>query len=170
MTTQPSPPLKKYMPEISVISAFSLNLAIGYEKKLPWHIPSDLKRFKQLTLNQTVIMGRETYESIGKPLPQRNNIVVSSRIKEIPQAQVASSLKEALKLTKTETAFVIGGERLYREAIPLAQNLYLTLVLKETQGDTFFPFFDIIPSEWELLEQNLVQEDLPICFTHLRRK
>jgi dihydrofolate reductase len=157
------------MPEISVISAFSLNLAIGYQKALPWNIPSDLKRFKELTLNQTVIMGRNTYESIGKPLPKRQNIIVSSQLENTPHLKVVRTLTEAISQTETETAFVIGGVKLYKEALPLAQSLYLTLVLKETKGDTFFPFFEINPSEWEIKEQIISKEDTPLCFTHLRR-
>ena len=113
-----------------LIAAVAENGIIGKDGGIPWHIPADLAHFKALTWGQTVIMGRRTYESIGRPLPGRRNIVVSTTLQSLEGCSVAGSLQEALHLA-SETGgeiFIIGGARLYEEALPLAQQLDLTLV------------------------------------------
>lgn len=127
-----------------LIAAVAENGIIGKDGGIPWNIPADLAHFKALTLGQTVIMGRRTYESIGRPLPGRQNIVVSSTLQSLEGCSVAGSLQEALELAG-ETGgeiFVIGGARLYEEALPLAQQLDLTLVAGKPEGDTWFPAVD----------------------------
>lgn len=124
------------------------NGIIGADNRMPWHLPEDLKHFKALTLGHPVIMGRKTFESIvaslGKPLPGRENIVVSRTPGlELPGASVASSLGGAVALCLGEpVAFVIGGGQVYREALPLADGLVLTEIGRSFEGDTWFPEWD----------------------------
>jgi dihydrofolate reductase len=124
--------------KIVIIAALAGNRVIGNKGKIPWHLSDDLKRFKQLTMGHTVIMGRKSYESIGKPLPGRRNIVITSRT--IPGVECAPSLEAALQTIQREaTVFIIGGGMLYAAALPLADAFYLTHVDGEYTGDTFFP-------------------------------
>ncbi|MGE4159740.1 MAG: dihydrofolate reductase [Planctomycetota bacterium] len=127
--------------KIAVAVAVARNGVIGNKGQLPWHLPEDLKRFKKLTLGHTVIMGRKTYESIGKPLPGRRNIVLSTG-PSIQGVEVMRSLPEALaavRRDKAEVAFVIGGHSVFREAMMLADSFHLTQVDLEPEGDTLFP-------------------------------
>ena len=128
--------------KLSHIVAMSENRVIGKDNKLPWRIPEDLKKFKSLTQHHTVIMGRKTYESIGKPLPNRRNIVVTKTLMQPVgvELQVASSMEDALaKINPEEECFVIGGESLYKQTLSLIDTIYLTLVHKTVDGDTFYP-------------------------------
>jgi dihydrofolate reductase len=132
---------------ISLIVALADNGVIGRANQLPWRIPADLKHFKEVTLGRAVIMGRKTYESIGKPLPGRRNIVVSRKAEEQPGVVVCRSLEEAFEhCRKTEgddaEVFVIGGSEIYRQAMPFADRLYLTRVHAQVEGDAFFPQFN----------------------------
>jgi dihydrofolate reductase len=134
---------------LSIIVAIAQNNTIGKDNQLLWHISEDLKYFRQTTSGHAVIMGRKTFESIGKPLPNRTNIVVS-RTLTAPQEGiiVAPSIAEALQHVANETeAFVIGGGAIYRDTFPLAQKLYITQVHEAYQGDTFFPAIN--PHEWQ---------------------
>jgi len=130
----------------SIIAAMSLNRVIGKDGKLPWHLPSDLKRFKGLTLGRPVIMGRKTYESFDekyRPLPGRPNIVLSQSSEfRLAKGTVCRSWEEAQELVaKCEKVFVIGGESIFKLALPMANRLYLTTVEVKCEGDTFFPQF-----------------------------
>lgn len=128
---------------VSIIVAYSKNRVIGYKGKIPWKIKGEQLWFKELTLNHTVIMGRKTYESIGKPLDNRLNIVVSSTLffdKE--NLKTARSLNEAISLANSEEVFIIGGQQLYEEAITIADTLYITEIDIEVEGDTYFPEFN----------------------------
>jgi len=132
------------MAKISIVAVVSKRKrAIGNQNQLLWHLPEDLKRFKKITLGHPIIIGRKTYESIGKPLPGRTNIVVT-REHNFPNSDVvvAHSLEEAIEQAKTidqEEVFIIGGGEIYRQAISIAQKIYLTLVDDEKEADTFFP-------------------------------
>ena len=119
------------------------NGVIGVDNRLPWRLPEDLKRFRALTTGHTIIMGRKTWESIGRPLPGRQSIVVSrQRDFHAPGAQVAPSLVAALALAAlSDPVFVIGGEALYREALPMATKLYFTEIERDFAGDAHFPEF-----------------------------
>lgn len=133
---------------ISIIVAIAENNVIGANNQLIWHISDDLKRFKALTTGHCVVMGRKTFESIGKPLPKRTNIVIS-RNKDlvIDGCTVVSSLENAISACgKDDEIFIIGGGELYRQALPIAQKLYITWVHKKFDGDTFFPEIDF--SQW----------------------
>jgi len=138
---------------LSLIVAMANNRVIGKDGAIPWHIPEDMKHFKRLTMGKPIIMGRKTYESIGKSLSGRTNIVVTRNPDfEAEGVTVTHSLLEALEFAKTlnsEEIFVIGGEQLYAAALPDADRLYLTYVDTEVEGDTFFPEFD--RNEWREL-------------------
>lgn len=146
-------------PVISIIVAIAENNVIGANNQLIWHISDDLKRFKVLTTGHHIIMGRKTFESIGKPLPMRTNIIVSRNPSyKIEGCIVVPSLEAAIELSANETeVFIIGGGELYKQAMPLAKNLYLTKVHKVFEGDTFFPKIDL--KEWKILSLEGVRID-----------
>ena len=140
---------------ISLIAAVADNGVIGADNELPWHLPDDFRHFKRTTKGHHVVMGRRTWESLGKkPLPKRVNIVLSSRAGyEAPGARVAHALDEALAIAREadeRELFVIGGARLYAEALPRAARLYLTRVHASPTGDTTFPRYD--PSAWRVVD------------------
>jgi dihydrofolate reductase len=129
---------------ISIIAAMATNRVIGAANRLPWHLPNDLRHFRLTTTGHAVIMGRKNYESIGKPLPGRTNIVVTRNPRfTAPGCLVAHSLAEAIAAAGADDeVFVIGGAQLYAQALPLARRMYLTLVHADVAGDTHFPPFD----------------------------
>lgn len=137
-----------------MIVAQAQNRVIGRQNKLPWYLPGDLKYFKQVTMGKPVIMGRKTYESIGKPLPGRLNIVITHDVAyQLDSAKVVNSLADAIELADSqayidgaEEAMVIGGEQIYAQALPLIERLYVTQVHAEVEGDAFFP--ELVLSEW----------------------
>src|SRR5688572_27429825 len=137
----------------------SENRVIGRDGRLPWHLPADLKRFKELTTSHTVIMGRKTFDSIGKPLPKRRSIIVTRTPKlRVPGAEVVHSLDEAVAMAKGEDeVFIIGGGEIFAEALYAADRIYLTLVHAKIEGDTFFPSLDA--DEWTLLEEDRYAAD-----------
>lgn len=131
---------------ISIIVAHAKNFVIGANGTMPWYLPQDLKHFKNTTMKHPVIMGRKTFISIGRALPGRRNIVVSRNADfKVPEGvEVVSSLTLALNLLKdAQEIFVIGGGMLYKEALPLAQRLYITLIDANIDGDTYFPQYDM---------------------------
>lgn len=135
--------------ELVIIAAISDNNVIGKEGKLPWHIPEDLKRFKKLTLNYSVIMGRKTFESIGKALPDRINVVVTHDKNYQPiDVIVVHSFDEAIgKCKNYEKTFIIGGQSIFAEALNIADKLEITEVHETIDGDAYFPDFD--KNEWK---------------------
>ncbi|MGD8744170.1 MAG: dihydrofolate reductase [Candidatus Woesebacteria bacterium] len=153
---------------VSLIAAVSENYVIGNKGKIPWNLPADLKRFKKITMGHHIIMGRETFESIGKPLPGRKNIVVSRNKKyEAEGCRVVHSLKDALEIAKTnkeDEVFVIGGEQIYSLALPRADKIYLTKVKKNYEGDTFFPEMDM--NNWKVTSKESFKSngDNPLAF------
>ncbi len=127
---------------VSIVVAFDDNGLIGDMGRLPWNIPGDLKKFKELTLGKVVIMGRKTYESIGKPLPGRVNIVLTRKKDYAPQGVlVCSDLKESIKKAAEykKEIFVIGGAEIYKQALKVAEKLYVSHIYGEYKGDTYFP-------------------------------
>lgn len=136
------------MMELGIIVATSKNGVIGNKGEMPWHIPEDLKHFKELTLNHSIIMGRKTYESIGKPLPKRDNIVLSRNSFEDNKIKIAHSIDEVLHyLNKREKlhidykkAYVIGGQEIYEQFLPLVNFIELTKIHRFYNGDSFFRF------------------------------
>lgn len=132
-------------PSLVLVAAMARGRVIGDAGGMPWHLPADLAHFKALTLGHPVVMGRRTYESIGRPLPGRTNIVISRGHPGLPDGVLlAASLAEAMALGQgAGTLMVIGGGQVYREALPLAARLELTLIDAAIEGDTLFPEFDL---------------------------
>jgi dihydrofolate reductase len=144
---------------VSVIAAVADNNAIGLDNGLPWHLPEDLKHFRSLTMGHHIIMGRKTYESLGRLLPGRTTVIVTRQTDYcIEGALVAGSLEEAVSLCGSDDeVFVIGGAELYKLALPAADRLYLTEVNGEFAADTFFPEYD--KAAWrEVARERLVSE------------
>lgn len=125
---------------------------IGYQNAIPWHVPEDLQHFKRVTLGNPIIMGRKTFESIGKPLPKRHNIVISRSLVAPSGVTVVPSLKAALDYAASlaEHSFIIGGAAVYAAALPLADDLYISCIPGDYPGDRYFPA--ISPNVWELAE------------------
>ena len=126
---------------VSIIAAMDRHRVIGLHNQMPWHLPADLKHFKNTTLGKPIVMGRKTYESIGRALPGRRNLVVSHNVNlQIPDCEVVHSLEEVLQLLKNEEEiFIIGGANLFMQALPITQRLYFTLINNNFVGDTYFP-------------------------------
>ena len=139
---------------ISLIAAMGKDRVIGIDNRLPWRLPADMKHFRALTLGKPVLMGRKTFDSIGKPLPGRTNIVVSQDPDSQPEGvTVARSIAEALAAGReADEIMVIGGASFYAQLLPRAQRLYLTEIHQEFAGDAFFPAWD--PREWREIERN----------------
>jgi dihydrofolate reductase len=145
---------------VSIIAAVADNGVIGRDGGLPWHLPADLKRFKKLTTGHHMVMGRRTWDSIGRrPLPGRPTIVVSRDPAFVAEgARVARSLEEALELAAgADEVFIAGGQVIYREALPVADRVYLTRVHASFEGDTFFPAFDA--SAWRVVFEERHEAD-----------
>ena len=145
---------------LTIIVAMSENRVIGREGDLPWHLPEDLKRFKRLTSGHHVIMGRKTFETLGRPLPNRTNIVITRRVGFAPDADVliAHSLEEALSQAGPDSEpFILGGGEIYALALPLAERLEITVVHATIEGDTYFPDYDV--SEWTLVSDDRHEAD-----------
>ncbi|HUI65249.1 MAG TPA: dihydrofolate reductase [Bacteroidota bacterium] len=127
--------------KLAIIAALAHNRVIGKAGKLPWHISEDLRRFKRLTGGHTVLMGRTTWESLGRPLPGRRNVVLSSG--QVSGVEAYASLPDALRaLSECDTVFVIGGGKVYAQLLDRADELHLTLVHQEVEGDAFFPPYE----------------------------
>lgn len=138
---------------ISAIFAISENGVLGKENKLPWHLPADLQHFKTITLGKPILLGRKTYQSIGRPLPGRCNVVVSHDVNfQAPGCVVVNSIKTALEaVSYSDEVIVIGGAFLYQQLLPRIQQLYLTIIHHHFEGDTFFPTLNM--SEWYEVER-----------------
>jgi len=146
------------MSELSLIVAVDEEGGMGLNNRLPWHLPADLAHFKAVTLGKPIIMGRKTYESIGRPLPGRLNIVLSRKRSAIPCVTVASSLDEALRMTAdAPEVMVIGGAEIFELALEHASKIYLTQVYHTFKADVFFPEFD--EDVWEIQDSELRPAD-----------
>ncbi|SEA04072.1 type 3 dihydrofolate reductase [Alkalimonas amylolytica] len=139
---------------ISMIAAMAHNRVIGLDNDMPWHMPADLQHFKRLTTGKTVLMGRKTYDSIGRALPNRRNLVISRQLApESTDAEWFNSLDAALAATSAdEEIMVMGGAEIYRQCLPKAERLYLTEIDAELPGDTWFPDYLAVAS-WQLLRE-----------------
>ena len=158
---------------LSAIVAMASNRVIGANNALPWRLPDDLKRFKQLTMGHTLVLGRKTYESIGRPLPGRTMVVVTRQKDYASEGvKVAHSVDEALALAKGDSeVFIAGGAELYAQTMDRLDRLYLTRIDREFPGDTHFPEVDL--STWRLIEQEhhpaSTSDALPFAFLTYER-
>jgi len=130
------------MKHFKAIAAMSLNRVIGAGNKIPWHLPEDFKWFKQLTTGNVVVMGRKTFESIGRPLPNRETIILSRSQFTYPGVRTVSDLSQIDLEQETREVFICGGAQVYAQAMHLCSDLYMTLVKREVEGDAFFPAFE----------------------------
>ena len=156
---------------ISLIAAMGRNRVIGKDNSLPWKLPEDMKRFRELTKGKPVIMGRKTFESIGKPLPNRTNIVITrDKNYSAEGCIVVHSAEDALKAAKNaDEAMIIGGEQIFREFLPRANRIYLTIIDKDFEGDAFFP--DFKEDDWEKIKQEKYDNgQLKFTFADLQRR
>ena len=155
------------MPLVAIIVAMTRDRVIGSGKDLPWHLPEDLQLFKRLTMGGTIIMGHKTHASIGHPLPGRHNIVLSRSQEELPGVQLCKSfvtgLTSAAQLGRP--VFVIGGEELYRKALPIASELHISWVKETVTGDVHFPEFDL--ADWVIFED---EDHQGFHYRHYKRK
>jgi dihydrofolate reductase len=163
---------------ISSIAAMARNRVIGVANGLAWHIPEDFKYFKKTTLGHPVVMGRKSYESLGKPLPGRPNIVISSSFQEPVNGDgpfFVRTIDEALAFAQqkaeelnVEQIFIIGGGQIYKETLPITERLYITIIDREYEGDTYFPDFDW--NDWNVVSEDKRDGDPAFTFYVLERK
>jgi len=153
---------------ISLIAALGKNRIIGNENKLLWNIPGDMKHFRGLTSGKSIIMGRKTYESIGRPLPKRKNIIVTrDKNYKVEGCFVVHSLDAALKEAGPGEVMVIGGAQIYSEFLPRAHKMYLTLIDHEFGGDAKFPKWN--DSEWKIVSKENHKEEFAYSFVNFER-
>jgi dihydrofolate reductase len=151
--------------QFKAIAAMSLNRVIGRGNQIPWHLPEDFKWFKRMTTGNVVVMGRKTFESIGKPLPNRETIVVSRSGFSYPGVRTVSSLDEIDLANEAREVFICGGGQIYEQALGKCSDLYLTVVKREVEGDAFFPAFE---QHFDVVET--VSDTPEFKIIHYRRK
>jgi dihydrofolate reductase len=146
------------MSTISLIVAMGTSRVIGRENRLPWRMPADMKRFRVISMGKAVIMGRKTYQSIGKPLAGRHNIVLTrDRTFEAAGCTVAHSIEEALAAAGEGEIMVIGGAKVYEQMLPMADRIYLTMIDAQFDGDSYFPLIDM--ANWREVSRELHAAD-----------
>ncbi len=160
--------------KISLITCYTPDYLIGANNKLPWHLPADLARFKKITSGHIIVMGRKTYQSIGRPLPNRSNVVFSRNRFGAQGCYVISSTEELDTLVGDRECFVIGGAQIYRLLMPYANRIYHTLVKTEAlSGDTYFPASLLKSEDWRIVESSDYRADdknkYDLCFRCLER-
>jgi dihydrofolate reductase len=148
------------------IAAMSENRVIGAGGKIPWHLPEDFKWFKKMTTGQVIVMGRKTFESIGKPLPNRTTLVLSRSQFSHPGVHTVSGLNQIHLANETRDVFICGGAQVYAQALPLCSDLFLTLVKRIVEGDAFFPLFE---DRFEFAEEIIDRPEFKILHYHSRR-
>jgi dihydrofolate reductase len=160
---------KEKTKEVTIIAATAENNALGKDNRLIWHLPEDLKRFKRLTSGHAIIMGRKTFESLPKALPNRHNIVISrNKNYTAPGASVCHNLEEAIALAENDIQpFIIGGGQIYDQAIEIANKIELTRIHKNYEADTFFPLIDLTKWSVESEESFEIKKNEPSCFSYL---
>ena len=153
--------------KISLIVAMASNRVIGLNNKMPWHLSADLKKFKSITMGSPILMGRKTYESIGRPLPGRTNMIISRNLDYQQEGcLVFNDLKTAFTKAaeSTDEIFIIGGSDLYKAILPMADMIYLTLINRDFEGDTFFPEIDL--NEWSEVTREDIKDDPDTRFSY----
>jgi dihydrofolate reductase len=140
------------LPHLTAVVAMASNRVIGHHGSLPWHLPADLKHFKSLTLGHPILMGRKTYESIGRPLPKRRNLVLSRTLEPTPGVEIVRTIEELASLfSPQEQVFLIGGAELFAALLPACQELYLTWIERAYEGDSFMPEFESFFQQHEVI-------------------
>jgi dihydrofolate reductase len=159
-------------PVLTLVAAMASNRVIGINNTLPWHLPEDLKHFKAVTLGKPVLMGRKTYDSIGRPLPGRRNIVITRQANwHATGVEVAHSLEQALEMAAgVAEVCLIGGAELYRQAITAADCLRLTEIAQPFDGDAYFPAFDVGAWQEESRSEHCSEQGLAYAFVDYRRR
>lgn len=161
-------------PLISLVAAMARDRVIGKNNKMPWHLPADLAHFKKITLGKPIVMGRKTFDSIGRPLPGRRNIIISRQTHLVIQnVECVNSLEKALALLQNEPEImIIGGANVYEQTLPIADHLYLTYINLSCEGDAFFPEFD--EKNYIILDREAhnpdEQNSLAYEFVHLQKR
>jgi dihydrofolate reductase len=152
--------------KISFVVAMASNRVIGLNNQMPWHLSADLKKFKKITMGSPILMGRLTYESIGRPLPGRTNIIISRNPSySQPGCLVFNDIEKALESCRgSDEVFVIGGSHIFKSMLPIADTLYLTQIHKEFPGDTFFPEIDA--DQWVEVEREDIDNDPDVSFSY----
>ena len=147
------------MQRISLLVAMARNRVIGRDNRIPWHLPADLKRFKALTMGHHIVMGRRTWDSIGRLLPGRTTVIVTRNSRfEVPGAKIARSVEEALQQCGDDPEiFVIGGEQIFAAALPYADRIYLSAIDADVEGDTYMPAIDL--RAWRLAAEEVFPAD-----------
>ena len=144
--------------QITLVAAMGKNRAIGLEGRMPWRLPAELQHFKRTTMGKTIVMGRKTWQAVGRPLPGRQNIVISRNPGFLADgAEVADSLENALETATSQEVMVIGGGQLYALALPLASRMVLTLIDIEPKADTWFPEWD--EAQWQQVGERRYEAD-----------
>jgi dihydrofolate reductase len=149
-----------------IIVATSHNMVIGYKGKMPWNYKEDLQYFKEKTLNNIVVMGRKTFESIGKPLVDRTNIILSTKMKETAGINIFRNFSSLKKFLENQVFFVIGGETIYRLFLPYINEIYLTQIDRDFKGDSYFPN---LSKNWETV-YSIRGKNTDLLFKKLKRK
>ena len=145
-------------PRVTLVAAMASNRVIGAGGEMPWHLPAELHHFKRTTLGRAIVMGRRTWESIGRPLPGRQNIVVSrQRDFHAEGCTTARSLEQAIAVAESEEVMIVGGGELYRQAVPIADRMVLTVIDCRPEGDTWFPAWR--EEDWKLIDTRAVPAD-----------
>ena len=152
--------------KITLIVAAAENNAIGKDNQMLWHLPNDFKYFKKNTLEHSVVMGRKTFDSIGKPLPDRRNIILTRNLRySNEEADVANSVNEVMNYTRDENEiFIIGGAEIYKQTLPLANKVLLTRVHTTINGDAYFP--ELLDHEWKLVSAEKHEKDEKHAFDY----
>lgn len=153
--------------KINLIVAAAENNAIGKDNKMPWHLPNDFKYFKKNTLEHSVVMGRKTFESIGKPLPERRNIILTRDMNYSSEEEVdiANSIQEIINYCRDEREiFIIGGAEVYKQALPIADKILLTRIHTSIDGDAFFP--ELLEHQWKLVSAEKHHKDEKHAFDY----
>jgi len=160
------------MQNISLIVALANNHVIGINNGLPWHLPEDLKRFRALTTGHHIIMGRKTYDSLGRLLPERTTVIVTRNIDlNVEGALIANSLQAAVLLCKNDTeVFIIGGAELYKDGLAQANKLYVTEVNLDVDGDAFFPMIDLDIWTESVREDHVSEKGISFSYVIYKRK
>ncbi|MBU0993341.1 MAG: dihydrofolate reductase [Proteobacteria bacterium] len=154
---------------LTLIVAMTTNRVIGDNNQIPWHIPEELKLFKKITMGHPILMGRKTFESIGRPLPGRTNIVITRDPSYTAKGcDIYQAIDAAINAHPDETIFIIGGAEIFNQTIANADDIYLTLIKKEISGNRFFPEFD--ESLYDVIERQAFDGELPYELIHYRKR